>query len=241
MVCSGSEFNLNLGKTKLGMTLNNSYQRFDSFATEYDFMATLLHKQDFFLRNLSNHRSGALDIGCGSGILAFELGKYYDSVVGIDISEEMLAIAQTKRVSPNIKYLYMDANHLALDKKFDLITSSATFHHLENLPPTLQTIKNLLTPGGKIVLQDNVSQVQTPGTIVYIIGALQDFFPDCLKYGFFNAIRLFKFCISKPWLQHLASDKYLSEQQFKKIYGSVFPNCSFIKLGCFMGVIWENR
>ncbi len=223
------------------MTPNSLYQRFDSFATEYDFMATLLHKQDFFLRNLSNRRSAALDIGCGSGILAFELSKYYDSVVGVDISHKMLAIAQTKRDSPNIEYLYMNANHLELNKKFDLIVSSTTFHHLENLPATLQTLKQLLNPSGKIVLRDNVSKVETPGTIVYIIGALQDFLPDCLKYDFFQAIRLFKFRISKPWLRHLASDKYLSEQQFKEIYGNAFTNCSFIKMGCFIGVIWENR
>lgn len=228
-------------KSEFGMTPNYLYQRFDSFAIEYDFMATLLHKQDFFLRNLSNRKSAALDIGCGSGILAFELSKHYDSVVGVDISHEMLAIAQAKRASPNIEYFYMDANYLELNKKFDLITSSTTFHHLENLPATLQTIKKLLNPGGKIVLRDNVSKVQTPSTIVYIIGALQDFLPDCLKYDFFKAIRLFKFRISKPWLRHLASDKYLSEQQFKEIYEIVFPNCSFIKMGCFMGVIWENR
>lgn len=216
------------------------YEPFDSLATEYDFLATLLSKNDFFTANLSTRKGGALDIGCGSGILAFELAKYYDTVMGIDISENMLALARQKRVAPNIQYIHMDANKLVLDRGFDLITSAATFHHLQNLPSTLQAIKELLNPQGKVVLLDNVSEVETPATIAYLIGAIKDFIPDWSKYGFRNALRLFKFRTSPPWLRHLASDRYLSEQRFKEIYSLVFPGCSFTRLGCFMGVIWES-
>lgn len=221
--------------------MNLVHQRFDSFANEYDFMASLQSKNDFFLDNLSKQKGAALDIGCGSGILAFELAKHYDTVIGIDISEEMLAIAQAKRAASNIQYLCMDAAQLTLDRKFDLIVSSATLHHLQNLPSTLQAIKNLLNPGGKIVLQDNVSEVETPATIVYLAGAVESFLPDLFKYGLGDASRLFKFRTSQPWLKHLASDKYLSEQQFKELYGCTFPHSSFQRMGCFMGMIWEER
>lgn len=216
------------------------YQGFDSFATEYDFMTSLQSKNDFFIKNLSHKKKAVLDIGCGSGILAFELAKYYENVVGVDICQEMLEIAKLKRYAPNIQYLLMDAEKLILDEKFDLITSANTFHHLQNLPATLKRIKKLLNPGGKVVLLDNVSEVETPATIVYIWGAMQDFFPDWRKYGLGTAWRLFRFRISKPWLSHLATDKYLSPQQFKEIYGSHFPNCYLTKVGCFMGMIWEN-
>lgn len=216
------------------------YQSFDSFATEYDFMASLQRKNDFFLKNLSKNKNVVLDIGCGSGILAFDLAKYYENVVAVDISQEMLDIAKAKRSAPNIKYLLMDAENLTLDENFDLITSANTFHHLENLPATLQRIKKLLKPGGKVVLLDNVSEVETPSTIVYISSAVQDFLPDWIKYGLRKAWRLFKFRTSKPWLGHLATDKYLSVQKFKEIYGSYFPNCYLTKMGCFMGMIWTN-
>ena len=154
------------------------YKSFDSFATEYDFMASLQTKNDFFLNNLSRNKSSVLDIGCGSGILAFDLAKYYEKVVAVDISPEMLEIAKLKRSAPNIQYLFMDAENLILDEKFDLITSANTFHHFRNLPNTLQTIKKLLKPGGKVVLLDNVSEVETPATIVYICSATRDFLPD---------------------------------------------------------------
>jgi ubiquinone/menaquinone biosynthesis C-methylase UbiE len=217
------------------------YQRFDSFAIEYDFITNLEKKNSFFLNNLSDEKTAVLDIGCGSGILAFDLAQYYQNVVAIDICQEMLDIAQVKRFAPNIKYLLMDAENLVLDEKFDLITSANTFHHFQNLPAALQRIKELVKPGGKIVVLDNVAEVETPATIVYIFSAIQDFFPDWMKYGLATAYRLFKFRTSKPWLGHLATDRYLSAQQFKALYGSHFPNCSLTKVGCFMGMMWINE
>jgi ubiquinone/menaquinone biosynthesis C-methylase UbiE len=219
--------------------IRNKSVMFDDFATEYDFAATLQNQNDFFTKNLSTRKGAALDIGCGSGILAFELAQYYDNIVAVDLSAKMLALASQKRSAPNIEYIQMDANQLALCRQFDLIVSAATLHHLKHLPSTLKLIKKLLNPHGKVVFLDNISEVETPATIGYIVGAARDFIPDCSTYGFRNASRLLKFRLSPGWLNHLASDRYLSERQFKKIYGRYFPGCYFVKLGGFMGVIWE--
>ena len=225
---------------KSNCKIRNKSVMFDAFATEYDFAATLQNQNDFFTNNLSASKGAALDIGCGSGILAFELAQYYDNVVGVDLSAKMLEIASQKRSAPNIEYIQMDASQLAIDRKFDLIVSAATLHHLPNLPAALDAIKKLLNPHGKIVFVDNISEVETPATIGYILGAARDFMPDCSTYGFRNALRLLKFRLSPGWLKHLASDRYLSERRFRKIYGRCFPGCYFVKLGCFMGVIWEH-
>lgn len=224
---------------KNDLKISHKYVAFDAFATEYDFVATLQSPNDFFTKNLSVNKGTALDIGCGSGILAFELAKYYDRVVGVDLSPTMLALARHKRSASNIEYIQMDAGNLSFECKFDLIVSAATFHHVQNLPVVLQAIKKLLNPHGKIVFLDNVSEVETPDTIAYITGAARDYITDCSKYGFRTASRLFKFRTSPSWLQHLASDRYLSEGRFKKIYGRCFPGCYFVKLDNFMGIIWE--
>ncbi|WP_293341684.1 bifunctional 2-polyprenyl-6-hydroxyphenol methylase/3-demethylubiquinol 3-O-methyltransferase UbiG [Microcoleus sp. CAWBG58] len=225
---------------KSNWKIPNKSVTFDDFATEYDFAATLESQNDFFTKNLSSTKGTALDIGCGSGILAWELAKYYERVVAVDLSAKMLAIASQKRSAPNIEYIQMDASQLAFDRQFDLIVSAATFHHLPNLPVALSGIKNLLNRQGKIVFLDNVSEVETPATLGYIIGAIRNFIPDCSKYGFRDALRLLKFRLSPSWLKHLANDRYLSEGRFKRIYGRCFPGCYFVRLGCSMGVIWEN-
>src|SRR5690625_5572273 len=92
------------------------------------------------------------------------------------------------------------------------ILSRTTFHHLNDIPHVIKQMKGILNDGGKIVILDNVSKVETPATYVYILGAIQEFLPHCFKFGMKNAIRIFRHNTSKPWLEHLASDKYLSEQ-----------------------------
>ena len=212
---------------------------FDAFATEYDFAASLQSQNDFFTKNLSASKGAVLDIGCGSGILAFELAQYYDNVVAVDLSAKMLEIASQKRSAPNIEYIQMDASQLTLDRQFDLTGSAATFHQLPNLPAALSEVKKLLKPQGKIVFLDNISEGETPATICYMVGAVRDFIPDCSTYGCRNALRLLRFRLSPSWLKYLASSRYLSERQCRKIYCRCFPGCYFVKLGGFMGVIWE--
>ncbi len=225
---------------KSNWKIPNKSVTFDAFATEYDFATTLQSKHDFFTKNLSSSKGAVLDIGCGSGILALELAKYYDNVVAVDLSEKLLDIARQKRSAPNIEYIQMDVSSLEFDRQFDLIVSATTFHHLKHLPTTFKSIKKLLNRHGKVVFLDKVSEVETPATIGNILGAIGDYIPDCSKYGFRNASRLLKFRLSPSWLKHLANDRYLSEGRFKKIYNRYFPGCYFVKMGGFMGVIWEH-
>src|SRR6266853_55729 len=109
---------------------------FDHLAEEYDFAASLERRPDFFLSHLPQRHRRVLDVGCGTGILALELSRHFESVVAIDISEPMLAIARRKRAAANIEYRLADANQLVLERKFDAIVSHTTFHHLEDVPRT---------------------------------------------------------------------------------------------------------
>lgn len=152
----------------------------------------------------------------------------------------MLEIAKAKRQRSNTSYLNMDAEHLTFDRGFDFIVSRTTFHHLNHIPSVLNNMKGLLNDGGKLVILDNVSERETPPAYVYVIGAMLEFIPHLRKFGLRNAIRIFKHNTSKSWLEHLASDKYLSEKQYYDLYGKLLPNCRFQKMGWAMGVVWEK-
>jgi len=114
-------------------------------------MASHERRYDFFLESLSQGRSKALDVGCGTGGLSLELSKHYGSVLAIDISEPMLKIARRKRSAPD-----MDADSLELVPEFDLIVSHTTFHHLKDVATTLETLKSTLKPGGRLIIVDAV-------------------------------------------------------------------------------------
>lgn len=219
---------------------SSTKERFDSIALEYDFMETVYNNNDFFISEMPACRGSILDVGCGSGIMAFELSRYFKKVIGIDISEEMLSIARKKRNAQNISYLNVNASSLDLKEKFDFIVSRNTFHHIEDILETLEKMKTLLNPGGKIAIIDVVSEKQTPHAIHYILGAFMEFAPLAIRIGFSGAIRIFKFRLSKHWLNHLATDRYLSENGFKELFGSCLPECKFKKIHRFHSAVWEN-
>jgi len=92
------------------------------------------------LLSLANKNKDALDAGCGDGKFAFQIAKYFLSIIGIDISEELLKIARQKQnilQVKNIIFKFQDASKTAFsDKSFDIIfsrrgpTPFAEFHRL---------------------------------------------------------------------------------------------------------------
>lgn len=212
-------------------------EHFDDVALEYDYLAERFKDNSFFLEHLSVNRTRALDMGCGSGLLTHALADHYQQVIGIDIADHMLAIARSKRPRPNIQYQQMDANALQFDEKFDLIVSDAVLHHLD-VAKTLNRLKQLLAPAGKLVIRDIASPRETPPTIVYIVGAVQEFVPNCFRFNLQTAIRIFRYRTSRHWLAHLASDHYLSDQRFREIYSQHLPDGVFLRPGT---IIWENQ
>ncbi len=210
---------------------------FDQVALEYNFIAELFHNPNFFIQNISKHRHVALDLGCGSGLLVQELATTFDYVIGIDTSYEMLSIAQAKRYASNILYLQAHIEQLGLSGQFDYIISQNTFHHLDNIEKAIDVMKSLLKPAGRLVLTDVVSENETPPRYIYQIGAVQEYIPNVINYGFAIANRVFRFRISEHWLNHLASDHYLSSSRFEEIYAQLLPNAIFPKAG---HLIWDK-
>lgn len=94
-----------------------------------------------------------LDIGCGMGQHALQYSKMGAlSVLGIDISEKMLAYARKNNCASNIEYKRMAFEELDdLEQKFDVITSSLAFDYVENFGSLMKQIYNHLNENGKCV------------------------------------------------------------------------------------------
>jgi hypothetical protein len=45
---------------------------------------------------------------------------------------------------------------------------------------------------------------------------------------------------STDWLEHLASDRYLSRDAFEQRYGAVFPGARFQALGHAHALVWHS-
>lgn len=96
-----------------------------------------------------------LDIGCGDGKITSLIAEKvpYGQVVGIDRSQEMIALAQQNHKKPSLFFQQMDATAINLNERFDFIFSNAVLHWVEDHPAVLSGVQRHLKRGGRILLQ----------------------------------------------------------------------------------------
>lgn len=94
-----------------------------------------------------------LDLGCGFGHNCIDFVKRgATNVVGIDISEKMLYVAEKEFSDEKITYLNMSMTDISrLTQKFDLIYSSLAFHYVNDFEKFAKDIYSLLNVGGYLL------------------------------------------------------------------------------------------
>ena len=94
-----------------------------------------------------------LDLGCGYGHNCVDfVNRGANRVVGIDISEKMLAVAEKESADPKIEYRNMSMTDIsALDEKFDFIYSSLAFHYVRDFDIFARDMYSLLNVGGQLL------------------------------------------------------------------------------------------
>ena len=96
-----------------------------------------------------------LDVGCGTGNFSVKLASYGCEVTGIDISEEMLAVARQKAegIKPGIEFKRMDVYSLDFpDNHFDGVFSMAAFEFIKEPQRAYNEMFRVLKPGGRLLI-----------------------------------------------------------------------------------------
>ena len=94
-----------------------------------------------------------LDLGCGFGwFCRWARQKGAAHVLGVDVSERMLARSRTATQDTAITYTRADMEHLELSpESFDVVYSSLALHYIEGLEGLLSAVYRSLVPGGSLV------------------------------------------------------------------------------------------
>ena len=94
-----------------------------------------------------------LDLGCGAGQLARHLAVAGAAeVIGIDVSERMLALARAEWAHPRVTYRRSAIEQVEFPAaRFDLVVSSLAFHYVEDYAGLVGHIAGWLSPGGVLV------------------------------------------------------------------------------------------
>lgn len=95
----------------------------------------------------------AVDAACGTGRHAATLASLGHRVVGVDTTEEMLAVARAK--GPNVDFRRGRLEALPLeDASADLLTCALAIEHVESLGPVFREFARVLRPGGQAIISD---------------------------------------------------------------------------------------
>jgi SAM-dependent methyltransferase len=132
------------------------------------------HFHGWILHNLPARRRAAVDVGCGTGVLAGKLAPHFARVTGIDADAGMAAAASARLAQePRVTIRWCGFEQFAAagaDGETDLITMVAVLHHLA-LDETLARIPRLLAPGGRLLVVGLARVNSLPDLAVELISA----------------------------------------------------------------------
>jgi ubiquinone/menaquinone biosynthesis C-methylase UbiE len=201
---------------------------------EYDFFAQTLGQTVYneVLSFLFPSTRMALDAGCGSGFLSLKLADYVDHVIGLDISNTMIALArerQTKMGKKNVHFLKADLETLPfLKETFDFVVSKNTLYHTQ-LEITLPALRQLIKPGGRMVVFDQITS--TPYLdkfpIWHVIRSLKKAPGLARSHGFSTMLRILSFQLRPQWIRHICNGNRLTGDSFQNIFSQFLPGCRF--------------
>jgi len=113
------------------------------------------------------------DLGCGFGWFcrwARENGAA--RVLGLDLSEKMLARARAARQDTGVSYELADLDQLSLPRAgFDLVHSSLALHYVEDVVRLFETVHQALPPGGHFVFSTEHPIFMAPANPGWLVDA----------------------------------------------------------------------
>ncbi len=128
------------------------------FFEDYYYLSSVNKELKFHFEQLANEikdKNFVLDIGSNDGILLSPLKKKKVKCVGIDPSENVGEIANSKGLKTIISFFNEEACNevIKYGGKPDCIVASSIFTHLENLDEFIKDLKKILSTDGVFILE----------------------------------------------------------------------------------------
>ena len=135
----------------------NERALWDKLAANYDSNVMVTYKEAYRLTQEAileevNSSLRVLEVGCGTGILSLGIAPHAGEVVGVDLSPEMIALAQEKAQNgrfQNLTFREGDAYELPFDdSSFDVVLLTNLLHVVAEPSRVLKEAHRVLRPGG---------------------------------------------------------------------------------------------
>lgn len=143
-------------------TKQANVERFNTIASEWDSDPGRVHMAQKVARTMLAALSPtggeqALEFGAGTGLVTLLMAPKLAHVTALDGSAGMLDVlrqkCERKRVA-QVEVIEGTVPDQLPDAQYDLIYSSMTMHHVEDVPALLKTLADHVKPGGRVALAD---------------------------------------------------------------------------------------
>ena len=99
----------------------------------------------------------AMEVGCGTGIISFNLSHVLKNITLIDNSQEMINVVNEKIKKLNLKNINsycFDLVENSLEEKYHIIYSSMALHHIVDIDKILKKFYNMINSNGTLCIVD---------------------------------------------------------------------------------------
>lgn len=100
----------------------------------------------------------AMEYGCGTGLVGAALAPRLGRLLACDVSPAMLSVLERKVRAASLDHVQTRALDLTSEappeERFDLIFSSMTMHHIQDVAALVRTFRTMLKPAGWLALAD---------------------------------------------------------------------------------------
>jgi ubiquinone/menaquinone biosynthesis C-methylase UbiE len=99
----------------------------------------------------------ALDVGAGTGALAFALAPLVREVVAVELVPELIELGRTN-APPNVTFVEGDMTKLDFERAtFDLGGTLRTLHHVARPELVIAELTRVIRPGGTMLVVDQIA------------------------------------------------------------------------------------
>lgn len=94
-----------------------------------------------------------IDVGCGSGDLAFEASKILDKSVGIDFSKNMINLAEKKFKKKKLQYKNLNFFDYKFNERFNCVSANGFIEYLslDDIKKFIKISNNMLVKNGYLI------------------------------------------------------------------------------------------